>query len=179
MDTTSRVRDLVAPLVTAAGARLYDIEFTRGILRVTVDRDGGVDMGTIGSLTRDISRLLDESDPVAGSFTLEVSSPGVERALRTPEHFEGAVGESVSIKIRSGVEGDRRVTGTLAVAGETTITVQPDDGSEARTLAYVDVERARTVFEWGPAPKPGTSKSPSAKNPSAKNPSAKKKAAKP
>jgi ribosome maturation factor RimP len=65
------------------------------------------------------------------------------------------------------------------VAGETTITVQPDDGSEARTLAYVDVERARTVFEWGPAPKPGTSKSPSAKNPSAKNPSAKKKAAKP
>lgn len=175
MDTTSRVRDLVAPLIEEAGARLYDIEFVRGTLRITVDSDGGVDMGTIGALTRDISRLLDETDPVAGSFTLEVSSPGVERALRTPEHFERAVGQTVNIKTRSGVEGDRRVTGTLTMADESTITVQPDaDASEARTLAYVDVERARTVFEWGPAPKPGKSK-----NPSSKNPSAKKKAAKP
>lgn len=176
MDTTARVRELVAPVISDAGAQIYDIEFNRGILRITVDRDGGVDIGTIGSITRTISHLLDESDPIAGAFTLEVSSPGLERTLRTPEHFRGAVGQSVNIKTRSGVEGDRRVTGVLSGADDSGITVQPPaPAAEARTLAYIDIERARTVFDWEPTPKPGKAKP--AKN--SKNPSADKKAAKP
>ncbi len=170
METIERIRLLVAPLVEAAGVDLYDLEFTGGVLRVTVDRRGGADMGAIGKLTRDISRMIDEADPIPGAFTLEVSSPGLERALRTPEHFARSVGEIVNLKARAGIEGDRRIKGVLTAADDHGITVQPADAEpgDTRRLAFDDIERARTVFEWGPAPKPGGPKS---------DPSTKKKAA--
>ncbi len=166
MDTAERVRDLVAPLVAEAGADLYDVEFAGGVLRISVDRAGGVDLQVIGRLTRAVSALLDERDPVAGHYTLEVSSPGLERPLRTPEHFARAVGDAVVVKTRPGVEGERRVRGTLVAADAEGIVLRPDDaGDDAeRRLPFTDIERARTVFEWGPAPKPSDrSRTPSAK----------------
>ena len=181
MDTAARVRELVAPLVEAAGAELYDVELDGGVLRITLDRPGGVDIGVIGSVTRAVSRLLDEVDPMPGEYTLEVTSPGLERPLRTPEHFRRAVGDTVSVKTRSGVAGDRRVKGALVAADEHGFTVRPEGTTEDRTIAYGDVERVRTVFDWGPAPKPG--KAPGAgapKKPStSKQSSPEKKAAKP
>jgi ribosome maturation factor RimP len=178
MDTTTRVRQLIEPLVEAAEVSIYDFEYTGGVLRVTVDRPGGVDIGVIGKLTRDISRMLDEEDPMPGQYTLEVSSPGLERALRTPEHFIGAVGTLVSIKTKPGVEGDRRFKGTITAADEqsATFAVQGGDPAATRTVAIGDIERARTIFEWGPAPKPGTGSKPGA--PAKTSSSAKKKAAK-
>ena len=155
MDTAARVRELVAPLVEAAGAELYDVELDGGVLRITLDRPGGVDIGVIGSVTRAVSRMLDEVDPMPGEYTLEVTSPGLERPLRTPEHFRRAVGDTVSVKTRSGVAGDRRVKGALVAADEHGFTVRPEGTTEDRTIAYGDVERVRTVFDWGPAPKPG------------------------
>jgi ribosome maturation factor RimP len=156
MDTAERVRDLVAPLVGEAGADLYDVEFVQGTLRVTVDQPGGVGIDVIGRLTREISHLLDETDPIAGHYTLEVSSPGLERALRRPEHFASAVGTVISVKARPGIEGDRRIRGVLMSADADEITVAPEATPDApRRLAIADIERARTVFEWGPAPKPG------------------------
>ena len=170
MDTVDRIGDLVLPLVDAAEARLYDIELESGTLRITVDRPGGVGIDVIGRLTREISHLLDEEDPIAGHYTLEVSSPGLERTLRRPDHFLGAIGSLVAVKTRPHTDGDRRITGELVAADDTAATIAvrgatPD--AEPRRVAYDDVERARTVFEWGPAPKPGgkpaTAKS--AKNP--------------
>ncbi len=174
MDTVTRLRLLVAPLVDAAGATLYDLELANGVLRITVDRPGGVDIELIGSLTRAISQALDVEDPIAGQYTLEVSSPGLERPLRTPEHWAGAVGALVTVKTRAGVEGDRRLKGTVLAVDGDQITIAPGDAEPgtARVLTVDDVERARTVFEWGPAPKPG---SPKAKKSA---PSAKKKAGK-
>lgn len=149
MDTATRIRELVAPVVADQGADLYDVEFTGGTLRITIDRPaGGVDIDVIGRVTRAISHLLDEVDPIAGQYTLEVSSPGLERPLRRPEHFQRALGTTVAVKTRPGVEGDRRVSGTLVAADDEGFAV--DD----RRFAYGDVERARTVFEWGPTPKP-------------------------
>jgi ribosome maturation factor RimP len=179
MDTTARVRLVVAPLVEAAGASLYDLEYAGGVLRITVEHPDGVDLGLIASLTREVSRTLDEVDPIAGQYTLEVSSPGLERALRRPEHFVGAIGSLVAIKARAGVEGDRRIRGVLLAADDDTITVAPSaaEPGSARVLAHDDVEKARTVFEWGPTPKPGTGSKPGA-GPKT-SPSAKKKAAKP
>lgn len=177
MDTTSRVRALVEPLVHDADALIYDLEYTGGVLRITVTREGGVDIGTIGSLTRAISRLLDDEDPIAGQYTLEVSSPGLERVLRRPEHFAGAVGSVVAIKARAGVEGDRRLKGVLLSADGDRITVAPvgADPGATRVLALDDIDKARTVFEWGPTPKPGTGSKPGAPP---KSPSSKKKATK-
>lgn len=156
MDTTDRVRDLVAPLVAAIEADLYDVEYQGGILRVTVNGADGVNLDAIAKLTRDLSRLLDEQDPIAGQYTLEVSSPGLERTLRRPEHYAGAVGSEVALKLRAGVDGDRRVRGTLIAADDDTITVEPAGiPGDPRTVALADVDRARTIFEWGPSPKPG------------------------
>jgi ribosome maturation factor RimP len=179
MDTTTRVRLLVAPLVEASDATLYDLELANGVLRVTVDRPGGVDIGTIGSLTREISRMLDVEDPIAGQYTLEVSSPGLERPLRTAEHWAGAVGSLVNVKTRAGVDGDRRIKAVVLEAGPDTVTLAPEgaDPGVTRVLAIDDVERARTVFEWGPAPKPGSPKKPGSPSTSG-TPSSKKKAAK-
>ncbi len=169
METTERVRLLIAPLLEETDAELYDIEFTSGVLRITLDQSGGVDMGAIGSFTRALSRLLDETDPIAGQFTLEVSSPGLERVLRTVEHFERAIGESVAVKTKAGGEAPRRCTGALTAADSESITVEPADGSPAVRIPLPEIDRARTVFDWGPAPKPGRPKS---------STSAKKKAAK-
>jgi ribosome maturation factor RimP len=170
--TSERVRELVEPVVTGAGLDLYDVEHTGGAVRVLVDRSGGVGLDELADLTRRVSRLLDDHDPIPGRYTLEVSSPGLERPLRTPAHFAGAIGASVTVKTLPGTEGDRRVRGTLVAAGTDSFTVRlaeataggAGDGTDEddhdgapnaeRTLRYDEVERARTVFEWGPAPKP-------------------------
>ena len=178
METTTRVRLLIEPFLEELGVTLYDLEYTGGVLRITVEQEGGVGIATIGKLTRRISHLFDEEDPMPGQYTLEVSSPGLERALRTPEHFAGAVGSIVALKTKPGVEGDRRIKGTLVSVEGTSATIAPSDAAPGttRVIALDDIERARTVFEWGPAPKPGSGSKPGA--PSKSSSSAKKKAAK-
>jgi ribosome maturation factor RimP len=151
MSEADRLHALVEPLVAAEGLELFDLEVLPKLVRVTVDRpESGIDLDTISNLTSAISSLLDTHDPVPGSsYALEVSSPGLERPLRTPEHFRRFVGTTVSVKTRPEVEGDRRLQGTLSDVDETGFTIN------GRRLTYGDVEKARTVFEWGPPPKPG------------------------
>ncbi|MEI7592862.1 MAG: ribosome maturation factor RimP [Actinomycetes bacterium] len=172
MSTPDRVRLLIEPLVSDLGLNLYDLELNGGSLRVLVDVPGGVDMGAITKLTRAISRSLDEHDPISGHFTLEVSSPGLERPLRTPDHFTRAIGTKVTIKTVAGLEGARRVVGLLTEADDESFVVTVDDpAGQSRRLAYGDIERARTVFEWGPATKPGkAAKKSSAKTPKGNRP---------
>ncbi|MCU0310017.1 MAG: ribosome maturation factor RimP [Acidimicrobiales bacterium] len=156
MSVAERVRRVVEPVVASEGVELFDLEQAGPVLRVCIDRPGGVDMTAIAAVTRALSRALDEDDPIAGSYTLEVSSPGLERALRTPRHYEWAVGKKVAVKTVPGHEGVRRVTGTVLAAGPTSFELALDEPVGARLeLAYDDVEKARSVFEWGPAPKPG------------------------
>src|SRR4051812_37426038 len=152
--TADTVRSVVAPLLDERGVDLYDVELTGGTVRVLVDREGGVDLDALGELTTSISGALDAADPLPGRYLLEVSSPGLERPLRTPEHFRAAVGRTVSIKTRPGTEGERRVEGELLAADDDGCTVAAAEGE--RRVAYVDVDRARTVFEWGAAPRPGS-----------------------
>ena len=161
MSTMERVRILVEPIVAATSADLYDLELTGGVLRVVVDQPGGVGMDLITVLTREISRALDDADPIPERFTLEVSSPGLERALRRPAHFQSAIGTTVSVKTVPGTPGERRVRGTISSADDDGFVLVPDPTGDAeppepRRLSYADVERARTVFEWGPAPRPNS-----------------------
>ena len=143
-----RVAAVVAPVVDDLGLLLYDIEHQGSAVRVLVDREGGVDIDMIARATRQISRALDDADPIEGPYTLEVSSPGLERPLRTPAHFTRAVGADVTVKTRPGLEG------RLTDVDEAGITVRLADGAE-RGLLYDEIERARTVFAWGPTPRPG------------------------
>ncbi len=152
-----QVREIVAPLLAGRGLEVDDIEHAGGSLRITVDRAGGVDLEALSDATKLVSRALDEHDPLPGSYTLEVSSPGLERPLHTRQQFARAVGATVKIKTHPEVEGDRRVEGVLAEADEDGITIGD------RRLRYDEIERARTVFEWGPTPRPGKPKTPKKK----------------
>lgn len=158
-----RIAALVEPEVTEIGAHLYDVEHGGGVLRVVVERPQPVDLDELAALTRRISVLLDEHDPVSGRYTLEVSSPGLERRLRKPSHFTGAVGETVKLKLRAGVEGERRVVGVIKSADETSVTISvadhTGDGTD-RSIPLADIEQARTVFEWGSTPSSDRPRSP-------------------
>jgi len=151
VSVVERVRTIVEPLLVSRSVGLYDVELSGGNLRILVETG---DLEVIASVTRAISHALDEADPIPDRYTLEVSSPGLERPLRTPTHFAGAVGTLVTLKTVPGTEGDRRLRGTIVAADSETVTVRGVDGPE-RTLRYPEIERARTVFEWGARPKPG------------------------
>jgi ribosome maturation factor RimP len=154
VSVVERVRTVVEPLLAERGVGLYDLELSGSNLRVLVETG---DLEVIASITRALSRALDDADPIDDHYVLEVSSPGLERPLRTPAHFAGAVGATVTMKTVPGTEGERRVRGVIAAAGPDSVTVRDDAGVE-RTLRYDDLERARTLFEWGGAPKPGAPK---------------------
>jgi ribosome maturation factor RimP len=151
--------DLVEPVVGSLGVELVDVEHRGAVLRVVVDEDGGIGLDRLAAVTQAISRTLDERDPVPGRYTLEVSSPGLERPLRTPTHFARALGQKVAIKTTAAYDGERRFTGLLVAASDDEVTVVTDEGGRLVVPLNV-VERARTVFEWGPGPKPGKGSKP-------------------
>jgi ribosome maturation factor RimP len=145
----------LSPVVEACGLELVDVELHGAQLTVYVDRQGGVGLDELGEATQDLSAALDEIDPMPGRYTLTVSSPGLERRLRTPAHFARAAGEKVTLRAGAGTADVRRLTGTLEAADETGCTlVGPEvPGGQVR-LGYDEIERAHTVFEWGPAAPP-------------------------
>ncbi|HEY1652294.1 MAG TPA: ribosome maturation factor RimP [Acidimicrobiales bacterium] len=144
----------LSPVVEARGLELIDVELNGAQLTVFVDREGGVGLDEIADATKDVSAELDRIDPVPGRYTLTVSSPGLERRLRTPAHFARAVGETITVRVDVGTADVRRLTGKLATADETgcTLTGPEVPDGEVR-ISYDQIERARTVFEWGPAPR--------------------------
>ena len=151
--------DVLSPLLAAAGLDLYDLQVGQGTVTVTVDRVGGIDLESLAQANRLVSDALDAAPPFADRYTLEVSSPGLERRLRTPEHFARAVGETLSVRTHPGSGRPRRVRGRLAVGDDRGIVLTGTEvpGGELR-LDYEDIERARTVFEWGSERAPSPSR---------------------
>jgi ribosome maturation factor RimP len=158
MSVVERVRELVEPALAQDGLELFDVEYGGGRLVVLADRPGGIDLDALTQATHRISALLDRADAVPGGrYVLEVSSPGLERTLRTPAHFRRYVGSEVSVKTAPEAAGDRRLRGVLTSADDDGFTVGD------RRFAYGEVERVRTVFEWGTPPRPGADRSRSPK----------------
>lgn len=153
-----RTAAIASPILADLGLELYDCEFGGGTLRVTVDRSSGpVDLDEIALVTRLISRDLDHDDFVPGRYTLEVTSPGLERHLREPKHYHWAVGRDVVIRLRDVSASDRRIAGRVTAADDDGIDVIPAEGPQRGTairLEYREIDRARTVFVWAAAPKP-------------------------
>ena len=145
------------PLLSGLGLDLYDLELAGGTLSVTVTRPGGVDLDALTEASRAVSAWLDANDPIPGRYTLDVSSPGLERRLRTPAHFASARGEVVTLRERRGAEPTRRLEGVVLESDETSVTID-DAAAGATRVALADVERARTVFAWGAGAKPSPSR---------------------
>jgi ribosome maturation factor RimP len=165
------VRAAVEPAVVGLGLAVYDVELLGGAgartLRLTVTRpsgsansdERGVDLETITEVTRAVSPIVDPimdsaAASIGGSYLLEVSSPGVERALRRPEHFREALGEEVSVKFHTDA-GPRRVRGVLRAFDGDHCVIESDDGDDEE-IAITAITQARTVFEWGPQPRQGS-----------------------
>ncbi|MDP8956080.1 MAG: ribosome maturation factor RimP [Actinomycetota bacterium] len=140
----------VRPVVEAAGLALVDLGFQRAngghLLRVTVDREGGVDLDAISEVSERISRRLDLEGFEPGRYTLEVSSPGLERPLRTPRDFSRSVGEKVKVKTSRPIDGLRVLRGTIVEVSEDAVQIATEEGE--RQVSYDDIASARTVFEW-------------------------------
>jgi len=171
-----RVHQLIAPIISDLKLDLYDLEFRGGTLRITIDTlpgsSGGVDLEAIALATRLIGREFDHHDPIPGHYTLEVTSPGLERTLRTPAHYQREIGKTVALRLRDTVNVGRRIQGVLVSADQQSATIlldTPDaDGVQERTVAFHQIDRARTVFQWGPTPKIGADKKAPAKKAPAK-----------
>ena len=142
---------MVRPVVEAAGLELVEVTFRRGpgrrLLRVTVDREGGVDLDAIAEVSERVSRRLDLEGFAPGPYELEVSSPGVERPLREPRDFGRRVGEPVLVRTVRPVDGSRTHRGRIVAADERSVRLATEAGE--RELSFEDVASARTVFEWG------------------------------
>jgi ribosome maturation factor RimP len=152
--STDTLTNALSPILQARGLDLVDLELNGAQLTVFVDREGGINLDELGEATRDVSAALDDIDPFPGRYTLSVSSPGLERRLRTPAHFAKAVGDKVTIRTNAGTANVRRVTGTLQAADEAGCTlVGPEVPDGELRIGYDQIERARTVFEWGPEPR--------------------------
>jgi ribosome maturation factor RimP len=141
---------LVAPVVEAAGLELVEVTFRREagrkVLRVVVDRDGGVDLDTISATAERVSRRLDLEGFAPGPYALEVSSPGIERPLRRPVEFRRRVGDRVKVRTTEPIEGARNHAGALVSADEEAIVIATDGG--ALRVPYERIAAARTVADW-------------------------------
>jgi ribosome maturation factor RimP len=147
------VEALVRPVVESIGLELWDVSYRREggrrILRVAVTRSGGVDLDTISQTSEKISRRLDVEDFGSDRYDLEVTSPGLERALKERRHFRASLGEQLKVKTVEPIGGSKVHRGALVSADAEAFTIATD-GGELR-VPYDDVASARTVFEWGPA----------------------------
>ncbi len=154
-DLAEQIWALVEPYLAAEGVELDDVEILGGgkLLRVTVDASEPLGLDHIAMLSRGIGRLLEEDDPVASSYTLEVTSPGLERKLRRPAQFAKVVGSEVAVKTYARIDDDKHHKGRLIDVNGEGITV--DVGGSERSIAYDDVASARTVFIWEKGQKPG------------------------
>ncbi len=151
------VRSLIEPWLAAERLELDDLEL-KGTgpgrtLRVVVDSTDPIDLDRIAEVSNGIGRLLDNDVDIDEPYQLEVTSPGLERLLRTPRHFQKSVGREVTMKIRR--DGETILAkGHLSHAGEETGSVTTEDGTVIE-FAYDEIAKARTVFRWQAAPKPG------------------------
>lgn len=149
--------ELLHAYLQAEGLELDDLDLVgqdRGsVLRVTVDMDGGVGVDRLAETSRGLARLLDDDQRLQKSYTLEVTSPGLERKLRRPAHYAKSIGREVTVKTHQEIEGERAHRGTLVFADEVACVIAVDGND--RKIPLAAIASARTVFRWEPAAKPG------------------------
>lgn len=129
--TESIALELAKPIAEENGCFIYDVEFVKEggiyILRVYIDREEGVDLDVCEVVSRALSEQLDKKDPVKQNYYLEVSSPGIERKLRLPEHFERYMGEKVDVGLYKALNGSKQLTAYLDGFNENEISLKTDN----------------------------------------------------
>lgn len=139
--------ELLGPVVANLGYELWEIEYAPraggGLLRLYIDSPNGISLDDCEKVSRAVSAVLDEADPIPNEYTLEVSSPGLDRVLRTQAHFARFSGERVKVEMIQLINGRKRFQGRLHKVGESEITLETDGGEVS--LPIDDIHRARLV----------------------------------
>lgn len=141
---------LCEPLLGRLGFELVDLEYapgrSHGVVRVFIDRPQGIGIDDCEHVSHELSALMDVEDPVPTAYTLEVSSPGLDRVLRTPAHFQRFVGERIWVELRVARNGRRRYTGQLEAVSPQGIELSVDGAMVE--VDFADVARARLAPQW-------------------------------
>ena len=151
-DSILRVWQLAAPLAETEGLEIVDIELrpegrSGRVLRLYLDKDGGPNMDDLGRVSRSLSDLLDEHDDVVdGAYTLEVSSPGINRPLKRPEHFARFVGKRIRVRTREMINGRRSFLGELLEVSADKIAVN-QDGARWE-IPFSLIEKSNYEHDW-------------------------------
>jgi ribosome maturation factor RimP len=140
-----QISDMLQATVTALGYDLWGVEHLvqgkHSVLRVYIDNPAGITVDDCAAVSEQVSSILDVEDPISGEYTLEVSSPGLDRPLFKLEQYFGLVGETVEVRLRSAIDGRRKYKGMLkGIEGED-IVIQIDD--HEYSLPYGAIEKAR------------------------------------
>ena len=149
---TELTAELAAPAIAEQGCTLWDVEYVKEAgtwyLRILLDKEGGVDILDCEEISRKVSDLLDEADPIEGSYTLEVGSAGAERALKRPGDFQRYLGSAVLVKLYRNQDGRKEFPGELTgydeATGDVTITV----GKQEMTFPKKDIALVRLRVEF-------------------------------
>lgn len=146
--SVEKVTQLIEPTVQALDLELWGVEHASqgkySVLRIFIEREAGVTIDDCERVSRQVSAIFDVEDPIAGEYTLEVSSPGIDRLLFTPQQFQRYRGEEVSVRMRTPVDGRRKFKGTLTDVVDDIIHIQVD-GSDFE-LPHGDIEKANIVY---------------------------------
>ncbi len=138
----AQLRDLIEPVVTALGYDLWGLDYQTGgrqtLLRIYIERADGVDVDDCAKVSRQVSSIFDVEDPIVGEYTLEVSSPGLDRPLYSKEQFEQYVGETVKVRLRVAFEGRKKFTGTLTGVEDEDVVVAVDNDEYLLPLELID-----------------------------------------
>ena len=141
---------LAQPLAEELGLYLWDVRFVKEgaqwYLRIFIDKAGGVDINDCVAMTRAVNPVLDEADPISQSYCLEVSSPGIERELSRPEHFEAFEGFPVVVRRIRPLDGVKEFAGILVGYQDHIITIEQEDGTPL-SFAKKDVARVNVIDE--------------------------------
>lgn len=145
-------RTLAEPLVAELGLSLWDVRFVKEgadwFLRYTIDKPEGVSIDDCVALTHLLNPVLDKADPIPQAYCLEVMSPGIERELTRPEHFEAFKGEPVTVRlIRPAEDGSREFVGLLLGLDDGTLSLELESG-EQRQFSRKDISAVRAVDLW-------------------------------
>ena len=151
-ELTDKIWEAGDRVARAAEVELVDIELLGGgrhrVLRVYIDKDGGVTLDDCQAVSTGLDAVLEEQDLIpGGEYTLEVSSPGVERKLTRPRDFEKSIGKKVKIVLRDPIEKTSTWIGLLQTFAENVLTVETADGKTAR-IPLDNVKKANLKFEW-------------------------------
>ena len=149
---TELTAELAAPAIAEQGCTLWDVEYVKEAgtwyLRILLDKEGGVDILDCEEISRKVSDLLDEADPIDGSYTLEVGSAGAERALKRPADFVRYLNSPVLVKLYRAQDGRKEFAGHLTAYDEATGDVTVTVGKETLTFTKKDVALVRLRVEF-------------------------------